>query len=307
MNGPRAASSRRDRLSERLLEAAARAVEVVAMPVDRALARRTRVLDRIPTLPHRQGGKRSYAEWAWVIGLLQALVGDLLDGVDEPEIVDVGCGSGLVLIAAENSVADGGRLLGLDVQDEAIEFCRRHYPSPPYRFAALPDGHPLYAAHRPDGTDPGPGSPRWPVASDSVDLVTALSVLTHLRREEAGALLDETARVLRPGASALVSVFLVDPEVDDLPVAGSPPSDPRPGSSRFHRTDPRHWRFDRTIDEGWFSPSWADPPERAIGLTRAALDDLATGAGLTVERVRPGTWRERRGLYFQDLVVLRAP
>ncbi len=298
MSRPADRSSLRARLLDRLLGLGATAIEPLALPIDRSLATRTRVLDRIPPVRARRGGKRSYAEWAWVIGLLQALLDDLLVDVERPRVVDVGCGSGLVLIAAEPSVADGGQLIGLDVQPDAIEFCRRHYPDPPYAFHALPIDHPLYAP----GVSADAASPEpWPVEAQSADLVTALSVLTHLDREATAATLAEVARVLRPGSPALLSVFLVDP--DDA----EPPDDRRPArsTSRFHRTDPDRWRFVRPIGHGWFAPSWSDPPERAIGLTRTALDRVTGEAGLAVERVIPGTWREERGLYFQDLVIVR--
>ena len=283
-------------LRDRVVGWSAATVERLAIPLDRALARRTRQLDRIPPLRQRRGGKRSYAEWAWVVGLLQPLIADLVADADQPRIVDVGCGTGLVLIAAEPSVLDGGELIGLDLRPDDIEFCRGHYPTPPYRFELLDGGHPVYAPDR-------SGSPRWPIEPGSADLVTALSVLTHLRASEAAAILTEIGRALRPGAPALVSAFLIDPTAATDRTAPRGPGDGRP-VSRFHRTDPRRWVFEVPVDDGWWSPRWADPPERAIGLTEAALSAIAEPAGLTVGRILPGTWRERPGWYFQDLVVL---
>ncbi len=286
---------------DRLLEWSASSIERLALPLDRRLARRTRQLDRIPGFRHRRGGKRSYAEWAWLIGLLQPLIEDLVVGTERPRIVDVGCGTGLALIAAEPSVLDGGELIGLDVRSDDIEFCRRHYPSPPYRFETVAGGHPVYA---PDAM--GSDAAGWPIEDGSVDLLTAVSVLTHLRAAEARALVGRIGRVLRPGAAALVTVFLVDHHPDPATPVERGSTTPAT-TSRFHRTDPERWRFEVAVDEGWWSPRWAQPPERAIGLTSDALAGLAAEAGLAVERVWPGTWRERPGRYFQDLVVLRRP
>ncbi len=295
--------SLRARLRHRAVTTTAGAVERLSLPLDRRLARRTRVLDRIPRVADRRGGKQAYGEWAWVAGMFGALIADLVDGVPEPRIVDVGCGPGLVLVAAEPTVLEGGELIGLDVQASEIDFCRRHYPDPPYRFDRIDRAHPVYAP------DAGPSTDRWPVEDASADLVTALSVLTHLDGAEAAATLSEMARILRPGRTALVSAFLVDLEVsgDRAGTAGSPPPPSAPDTSRFHHTPPTRWRFERSLGDGFFAPAWADPPERAIGLTQARFSELAAEVGLEIRRIRPGTWRERRGLYFQDLVELRRP
>lgn len=287
MRGPIA---RRRHLVELSLGAAARLVEPVALSVDRALMRRNRNLRLVPGYRHRDGGKVAYGEWCWLIGLLQTRVHDLLVDVAHPRVVDMGCGSGLAMIAAEPMVAGGGELIGLDVRADAVARCRRLYPDPPFRFEHLPVANEVYS--------PGAIGPlRWPVDDQSVDLVTAISVFTHLGRDDARASMGEIGRVLAPGGRVLLSVFLVDP-ANPGPAVGLE-------RSRFHRSAPTHWRFDRALGDGWYGPRWAVPPERAIGLTVEALDRLAAEAGLVVERVSGGTWREQPGLYFQDLVELR--
>lgn len=77
--------------------------------------------------------------------MFQAMIHDLLKEADQPSVVDLGCGTGLVMIAAEPTVVEGGELLGLDVREEDIDFCRRHYTDPPFRFARLGVGNALNA------------------------------------------------------------------------------------------------------------------------------------------------------------------
>lgn len=65
--------------------------------------------------------------------------------------------------------------------------------------------------------------------------------------------------------------------------------------------------FDAPVGDGkWFATQWARVPEAAIALERDSLDDLAAHAGLKVRHVHPGTWRERPGVYFQDVAVLES-
>ena len=44
--------------------------------------------------------------------------------------------------------------------------------------------------------------------------------------------------------------------------------------------------------------------ELAIGVTKAAFDKAVAGAGLKVDRLHPGSWKDRPVHFFQDLVEL---
>lgn len=293
MSPARPPLSRARAARERVLRSASSVLERLTLPADKALMRRNRHLVHVPGIGGRRGGKVSYGEWCWLIGLLQTMLFDLVDPETSPKIVDVGCGTGLAMIAAAPLAGDQGEILGLDVRREDIEFCRRHYPDPPFRFEVLDQHNARYA---PNAAGHDTEAIRWPIEDGSADLVTAISLWTHLARADAEASMTELGRVLRPGAAALISVFLVDPGRGTRPTGSA---------SRFHRTDPSTWQFDRDLGHGWFCPSWADPPEQAIGLTEPALGRMAAANSLDVERIVPGTWPERPGLYFQDLVVLR--
>lgn len=268
-------------------------LDAVYLPLDREQVLRTRNLRLIPAEPRRRGGKVSYAEWAHVAGVFQTLVGQQCGWRDDLRVLDVGCGSGLLAIACEPFIGRG-RYTGIDVSASQIEFCRGHYPAATCEFLHLDTANPFYAPEQ--GAEPQP----WPLADASFDMVTALSVWTHFREQDARFYLAELARVLRPGGRALVTLFLLDEDYQR--------SLPRTADqvSRFHGTPADRWVFDRPAcgSSGWRCPAWAEVPEQAIGVDAAAWKALLAECKLELQQLMPGNWKERPGVFFQDVLVL---
>jgi 2-polyprenyl-6-hydroxyphenyl methylase/3-demethylubiquinone-9 3-methyltransferase len=106
----------------------------------------------------------------------------LLDAVRPGErVLDLGCGAGRFLAALEQA---GAEPVGVEIAAEALERARRNVPG-----AEL-------ALLEPDGS--------LPLAHHSVDVVWCSEVLEHVA--DAGQLLHEARRVLRPGGRLLVTV-----------------------------------------------------------------------------------------------------
>jgi SAM-dependent methyltransferase len=102
---------------------------------------------------------------------------------DYPRWLDFGCGSGR--IARHLSGRSGARrVFGVDVDRTAVEWCRRHL-----------SGEFLV----------GGSAPPTALAEASVDVVYAVSVLTHMDEPMQGDWLGELHRLLRPGGLLLVS------------------------------------------------------------------------------------------------------
>lgn len=99
--------------------------------------------------------------------------------------LDFGCGCGRVArhVAGSEWV---DHLTGVDVDGEAIEWCRRHLPG---TYLAIEAGPPL------------------PVADAAFELVISVSVFTHLPEEAQLAWLAELERVLCPGGLLLASTL----------------------------------------------------------------------------------------------------
>jgi len=87
------------------------------------------------------------------------------------KILDIGCGTGALM---DELTAQGHAVCGLDISEEALNFCRMRG----HRKLCLAD------------------AARLPFADRRFDLVTAIGVIEHLDNDEI--FLDEVARILRP-------------------------------------------------------------------------------------------------------------
>jgi SAM-dependent methyltransferase len=260
--------------------------------LDRKQIRRTKNIRLIPLVENRFGGKLSYAEWAHVIGIFQTLIYLNTREKQGNTILDIGCGTGLLAIASEPFVSRGGRYLGLDVKREVIEFCRSHYPSPAFEFIHSAGSNAVYSPNQ-------TGQKAWPLEDSSVDLITALSVWSHLNEDDAQFYLQEVKRVLRPNSRAIITGFRLDQlyydHVDER-------SDEQ-GLFNFSRQN--QWIFDQPTygSVSWYHPKWADIPEKAIGFTDKGLEKLVETSGLKLVDYHPGCWKEIPGIFFQDILV----
>ena len=252
-------------------------------------------LRHIPSLRYRRPGRHGYAEWAHSIGIFQTLMHQQLEGRANCSILDVGCGAGLLGIASEPFLGAQGRYQGLDVSTSSIEYCRSHYPPGHYHFHHLNVDNAVYASGQSKARKP------WPLESDSCDLMTALSVWTHLEEQDAIFYFEEIGRVLKPGSSAMITFFVLDDLYrQNLDGAGQP----RPA----HVQDSR-WAFERPAydSEDWYYANWATVPEEAIGVNAAAIEALCSASGLVLESHYPGNWKADTGLFYQDILIFRKP
>jgi len=273
-----------------------RLIDSYYIGLDKSHVRRTKNILRIPSEDNRGGGKYSYAEWAHVIGLFQSLLYVHLDRKEDNHILDVGCGSGLLGIAAEPYLGENGRYIGIDVVKENIDFCSAHYDSPKFSFEHLNAHNPLYTR------DQESKGLKWNIEDGSLDMVLALSVWTHFSEEDAAYYFSEVERVLKPGARAMITFFLLDEEYErTLPLRR------KNETGRYHMTEQELWVFDRKSydSDHWLHPKWAGVPEEAIGLTTEGLNRLMSGTSLEKTDHYQGNWKEIPGVFFQDIVVFR--
>ena len=119
-------------------------------------------------------------------------------------------------------------------------------------------------------------------------LVVATSVFTHLDRPEVDRYLAEGRRAMAPGASALLTLFLLDDDSRAALAAG---------------------RARQPFAAPTAEQAIADPEVTMAAVAHGRDSVLAALAqvGLEVAAVHDGSWRGRAGLSYQDLVVARAP
>lgn len=198
-------------------------------------------------------------------------------------VVDIGCGIGRLAVPLTQYLdPDTGSYDGLDPVVAGIAWCSAHITPayPRFRFHHHDVRHPLY---HPTGAIDSE-TMTLPFGDGAFDFATMISLITHLSASEVRRLMAETARVLAPGGTLLVTAFVI-------PGAGAPKSvDPRLAFAR--------------AGEG---PEWhADPdaPMSAVAFDEGFIEAVAADSGLSLRAKHPGSWSGRPSGNFQDLFIV---
>ncbi len=269
-------------------------LEEYFIPIDKSKIRRTKNLLLVPSLRYRRGGKIAYIEWGHVIGIFQTIIGQVLNQKTGQRILDVGCGTGLLGIASESYVSEGGKYIGIDVIKENIDICKKIYQSPYYEFIHVEAHNEMYTPNSYQKQK------SWPFADESFDLVTALSVWTHFGSQDAQFYIKEVDRVLKPKSKAIITFFYLNENYTQSL------SDRNQELGKFNRSPKDLWIFDKKFEDSddWLTPKWTNVPEEAIGITKKGLDSILAQTSLSVSTIYNGSWKERPGAYFQDIIIL---
>lgn len=130
------------------------------------------IMDRVEDSHWWFVGRRAILE-----SFLKQIIQNLRSKVQDPKILDVGCGTGANL----EMLSQFGSAEGVDVSDDALEFCRRKGLTVQKGLAE-----------------------KLPYADETFDLTTALDVVEHLDDDIAG--LKEMHRVTKTGGYSLIFV-----------------------------------------------------------------------------------------------------
>jgi SAM-dependent methyltransferase len=98
-----------------------------------------------------------------------------------------------------------GTYVGVDIDEEAIAWCREHYDPERFRFYLSSDTSVSY-----NHTTGAPSAYRIPLADASFDLVFSNSLLSHLLEAELENYLRESYRLLKAGGAMMHSHFNIE-------------------------------------------------------------------------------------------------
>ena len=269
-------------------------VDLIFMKVDRKLiatplfsseAREDlKIMKLVPSFLKRSGGARSVISYAESIGVFKVLINGLVKDVVRPKILDIGCGTGLLAIASESLVKDGGEYIGLDVKEEDIRYCRKHFEKiPSLSFIYHPVRNATYAPHQDSKHQP------WDILDESIDLVVSKSIWTHLNEQDAIYYFGEVGRVLKSGGKALITFCLLDEDY-----------------YRQASTINKPWfNYNKPIynSQNWITMSNIKVPENFIAITTDGIQKMADLAGLTLVKKYPGQWKRKPGFWDQDILT----
>lgn len=237
------------------------------------------MLHRDRLMPPRRVQRHGRADFAergeHALGLLVDL-GGLRPG---ERVLELGCGAG-ALARVLVPFLQGGAYEGLDVDGDAVGWCRRAYRR--HRHARFLRAD-LYDPREHPGGAHVRAEYRLPYGDGEFGLVVALGGLAHELEDAAARTLSESARVLAPGGRLVATAFVLD-EASRSAVAE--------GRATFAFSDP----------EAHVAVADEAHPEEAVAYDRAWLAERFGG---TVD-VHPGRWRgQDEGRDLLDVVVAR--
>jgi SAM-dependent methyltransferase len=203
----------------------------------------------------------------------------------EARVLDIGCGIGRLGVPLTQYIdPDRGTYDGVDPVNAGVEWCAGiitpAYPN--FRFQHLDIRHAIY---NPAGTIAGEAV-TLPFGDAAFDFVMMISVATHLPASELRRYAAESARVLAPGGTLMLTAFVMTRNPDPTPRSRDP-------------------RLNFIRAEG--GPEWhvdAVNPLGAVALDDGVIEEIVDAAGLEVRRKSLGHWRGRPAPHFQDVFVI---
>jgi len=200
------------------------------------------------------------------------------------DVLDIGCGVGRMAYPLAYFLDQKSHYFGFDIVEKSVQWARDKITArfPNFEFQRLDIHNQMY---NPAGTLPAL-EVEFPVEAASFDFAFLTSVFTHMQGPEVRRYLDEIARVLRKDGRCLLTCFLIDTESRSLMEAGV-------SSHEFeHRGD------DCYVEK-------PEAPEAAVGFEDQLILGWLRERGLALTSRYNGTWCGRRGLSYQDILVVK--
>ncbi len=237
-------------------------------------------IDHVPNAIFTSATYASYAGWIQNQGMFSVLMSLYLKK-DKPNILDFGCGMGNLAPVAYHFVRNGGKFLGIDTDAKSIAACHKAYKDlENCEFYQTRDPNAWYPQ---DGVQPTkPGEIDWRVENETQDLVTAMSVFTHLQEKAAIEYLNKIHDVLVQDGLAIISFLVVRDYMN-------------PNNDIYN--------YPRKLTPGWFTSTPACP-ECSIGIEYSALLNLLDGKFKILGHIE-GCLTGGKHPSMQDLLVLR--
>ena len=235
----------------------------------------------IPVLSMRVGGHRAYADWCFHAGVYAGLLASL--NRQRLRVLDVGCGAGEIVPGILQVISKDSTYLGVDIDARLVRQCQQTFIDPRLRFSLVSGMSPFYEC---DSTVQGRGLPEVCV-DDQWDVIIAKAVFDHLSPKDVETYLHLFSRGLADGGLIIATVFLLNAEYW---------TKAKTLNGRFHFEDiyPGHPGFR-------YSAAFNPIPEAQLAIESGRLAQLLATAGLQIERVIAGTWRDPQGQTGLDM------
>lgn len=184
----------------------------------------------------------------------------------DTRLVEIGCGLGRLAYHLADFL-DGGTYAGFDIAPDAITWLQEHYTTavPALRFDLVDVHNPFF---RPDVPEDAPPV-RFPYDDAAFDMGCSFAVFMHMVLPDIRHYLHELARVLRPGATAVLTFMAI----------GSPDDLTQPGQRTYTQ-----------VDDGVYT-RFPEFPGRSMAYDDALIRTILDEAGFDVVDLIEGGWR----------------
>ncbi|WOJ98392.1 class I SAM-dependent methyltransferase [Congregibacter brevis] len=201
-------------------------------------------------------------------------------------VLDIGCGVGRLAAPLTHFLDSNSRYEGFDVDKQAIAWCQRAIGSRHrnfnFRLTSVNNEH-----YNPDGEERGENF-QFPYEKNAFDFAVATSVFTHLSTEDAKQYLRELSRVLKPGASAVLTWYVLE-------------------DAQGTENQGQDLSFDTPIDAFSATATPKNPLAAMAFRPDFILETIADVDLIPIADIYPGTWRVDEGPTHQDLLIVHKP
>ena len=136
----------------------------------------------------------------------------------DSRMLDIGCGPGRIALALMDYIDSDGEYQGFDVMTESLDWAKANISSskPNFKF----DWINVYSEfYNPKGTCEAKDY-AFPRDDNYYDVVLCASLFTHMLPEDTDRYLSEISRMMKPGAHAITTFFLINDDVEKSLASG---------------------------------------------------------------------------------------
>jgi SAM-dependent methyltransferase len=203
----------------------------------------------------------------------------------EHTVLDVGCGFGQMAVPLFRFLNEEGSYDGIDTDKTKIDWCTKNISAQHPNFRFHNTGPDAKQVNTEDKTDSYKFN--FPYKDSKFDFVFLISAFTHLMPAEIENHITKTGRVMKPGASCLMSLYIVNCESEDLMIRKAA-------------------QMNFPFNKGFYRLSTLNPIERTVAYDEEWLLEKLGNAGLKMESIQYGQWCGRKHfLDYQDLLICR--
>jgi SAM-dependent methyltransferase len=198
-------------------------------------------------------------------------------------ILDLECGTGRIAFSLTGFLGVSGSYDGLDTDKNNIDWCKKYIAEkyPNFKFQCTGPRNQLHSNSGPAEN----GNNALPFQDEKFDFVFVNSVFTHRMPAEVIKSISEICRVMKSGASCLISMYIVNCESEDLMIK-------KPTQTNF------------PVNKGFYRLQSLQDGDVKVAYDEEWLLEKLENAGLKMQSIKYGNWCGRKFyLDYEDLII----